>query len=150
MDSYRVYLVDRSGRVAYMEDRSRTSELLAISIARGGWSTQIVGDLLIKAFQSLPDRLVCSDRGRLTIEGVAPNTADILEWPTRLLTPSLDCVGPDEGLCLMVWARALAMPAHSIAEFCRDQGLSRATFERRRRRALAKIAWELNGKAVAM
>ncbi|MBV9264288.1 MAG: hypothetical protein JO324_08200 [Candidatus Eremiobacteraeota bacterium] len=147
---YRIYLVDRSGRVSLIEDRSGTRELLSISIARGGWTSSIVGDLLVEAFKSLPDRLVCVERGRLAIEGVSPKTADILEWPSRFLLPNLDCAGADEVLCLMTWARARAMPVHSVAEFCRNRGLARVTFDHRRRRALEKIAWELNGDATTL
>jgi hypothetical protein len=40
----------------------------------------------------------------------------------------------------MTWARARALPAHPVAEFCREYGLPRETFERRRRRTLQAIA----------
>jgi hypothetical protein len=48
----------------------------------------------------------------------------------------------------MTWARARALPQHSVAEFCREFGLTRLTFERRRRRALVRIVTALNSAGV--
>jgi hypothetical protein len=126
--SGQVFIVDRAGRVA-----------LAV------WSPEVVGELLIRAFGVLPDRVVEANRGDLSIAGASGSVAAILAWPQLFLSINPGHAGPDETLCVMAWARARAISGHSIAEFCRSHNLSRKTFDLRRRKALVKIAAALNG-----
>jgi hypothetical protein len=93
----------------------------------------------------LPDYSVYVEKGRLELAGdVAGSAAVVLSWPVLFVPRDQGNRGPSDRLCVMTWARARALPQHSVAEFCRGYGIERRTFDRRRKRALAAIAEALN------
>src|SRR4051812_10830044 len=111
--------------------------------SRKAWTAQSVAAQLVRAFRLLPGHPVYGDSSRLTIAGmdgeIGGFAATVLSWSRYVPPNPPSCVGPGDRLCLMTWARARAIPTHSVAEFCREYRLERRTFDRRRLRAAAAI-----------
>jgi len=110
------------------------------------WTPALVGEQLVRAFRSLPNHFACCEGERVEIEGVPAHVAAPLGWPSRFVVQS-GSGAPDDRVCVLTWARAMALPHHSINEFCQEFSLPQEIFERRRCRALIAIANKLNGRA---
>ncbi len=65
--------------------------------------------------------------------------AEAIAWP------AVHVLHYENRIALHTWAWAKA-GGHSISEVCRGRGWSRATFERRRLKALEQIKTSLNGR----
>lgn len=109
------------------------------------WTAERVGEAVIEAFRALPHIPVYSPRKAefvpvLTGQDVSP--LDVLALSEHVLGRSTP-----ERRILLIWARTLATQGDvggSINQYCRERGMGESTFTRRRKRACALIAAELN------
>ena len=121
------------------------------------WSAAAVADAAIEAFRTLPDIPVYSPRHAKLVP-VNPrhdgSPIDVIAWSEQILGRA-----SDERRALLVWARAMArrrirqdrhlrlvrsVPGGSVSDHCREAGICRRTFDRRRIRACEQIAADLN------
>ena len=112
---------------------------------------------MVEAFRTLPDIPVYSPR-RAELVPANPRHdgagIDVIAWSERILGRA-----SDERRALLVWARARArrrirqdrhlrlvrsVPGGSVSDHCREAGVCRRTFDRRRIRACERIEVGLN------
>lgn len=112
------------------------------------WTSDDVGFWLKAAFRALPYTPIFAPRGN-TLRTVAPHvpdaTFDIVAFSGTVLGDQ-----SEERLAVLLWARAIVTEGAvggSIAAYCAERGLSRATFDRRRKRACERIADAKNALA---
>ncbi|CAA2161162.1 hypothetical protein MBRA_06322 [Methylobacterium brachiatum] len=117
------------------------------------WTAERVGAAVIEAFRALPHIPVYSPRRAEFMPALAGQDAtplDVLALSEHVLGRSTP-----ERRILLIWARSLATGGDvggSIRQYCIERGLSANTFSRRRKRACARIAAEMNrigGEALA-
>jgi len=127
------------------------------SKAGGDWTAAAFAEAVVEAFRTLPDIPVYSPR-RAELVPVNPRHdgagIDVIAWSERIFGRA-----SDERRALLVWARAMAqrrirqdrhlrlvrsVPGGSVSDHCRETGVCRRTFDRRRIRACERIAAELN------
>ena len=121
-----------------------------------GWTCADVERWLVAAFMVLPDAPIYSPRPNVlkaAVSNVSPSTFDWIAFSADVLGRS-----SPERLALLTWARVQAgkrmrlrgwvrdVPGGSVEDFCREYGIPRKTFDRRRRRACERIA-AARGKA---
>jgi hypothetical protein len=116
-----------------------------------------VAEAAIEAFRTLPNLPIYSPR-RAEFVPVNPrhdgSAIDVIAWSEWILGRA-----SDERRALLVWARAMArrrirrdrhlrlvrsVPGGSVSDHCREAGVCRRTFDRRRVRACERIAVELS------
>jgi hypothetical protein len=121
------------------------------------WTAAAVAEAAIEAFRTLPNIPIYSPR-RAEFVPVNPrhdgSPIDIIAWSERILGRA-----SAERRALLVWARAMArrrirqdrhlrlvrsVPGGSVSDHCREAGVCRRTFDRRRIRACERIAAWLN------
>ena len=124
---------------------------------RQGWTTAAVAEAVVEAFRTLPDIPVYSPR-RAELVPANPRHdgagIDVIAWSERILGRA-----SDERQAPLVWARAMArrrirqdrclrlvrsVPGGSVSDHCREAGICRRTFDRRRIRACERVAAGLN------
>lgn len=115
------------------------------------WTTDDIGRWLITGFREMTFRPVYAPGGNTLMSVETPlspsapsATFDIVAFASTVLgKKSVEC------LAVLTWARSTAAREASkgdwsIAEFCREYGWERRTFDRRRQRACQKIALAKN------
>lgn len=117
------------------------------------WTAEQVGETIIAAFHTLPSIPVYSPRRSelvSVLSGKDTSPLDIIAFSEHVLGRA-----SPERRALLIWARSLATGGDvggSIRQYCIEMGMHRLTLDRRRKRACARIAAELNrigGEAVA-
>ena len=109
------------------------------------WTCVDVEAWLKAAFRAMPYTPIFAPRGN-TLRTVGPNvpdaTFDIVAFSGTVLGDR-----SEERLAVLLWARAIVTEGEvggSIAQHCSAKGWSRATFDRRRKRACERIAQAKN------
>nr|WP_137830891.1 hypothetical protein [Methylobacterium sp. L1A1] len=112
----------------------------------GRWTAERVGETLVEAFRALPHMPVYAPRHAPQLEPVLPGhdpgPLDVLALSERVLGRS-----SLERRLVLIWARSIATGGDvggSLRVWCRAHGMNRSTFDRRRVRACAQIAAEMN------
>jgi hypothetical protein len=113
---------------------------------RGSWTSEAVELALVRAFAALVAAPVFSPRENVLLPLVYGRGAA----PMELIGLTSTYLGRSsrQRLFLLTWARAQAGVGASASEACREQGWSRATFERDRRKAAETVAAGLNNDGV--